>query len=70
MCQKTVGGVGGVRGRGRLEAAATAEGGEGGSEGKGRRGEDLAGGGKVLADEVLVAERGGEREGGVLGDEF
>jgi hypothetical protein len=53
-----------------LEAAATAHRGEGGSEGKGRRGEGLAGGGKVFADEVLVAERGSEREGGVLGDEF
>jgi hypothetical protein len=38
VCQKTVRGIGGARGRGRLEAAATAHGGEGGSEGKGCRG--------------------------------
>ena len=51
-------------------AAATACGGKGRSEGEGCRGEGLAGGGKVFADKVLVAERGSEREGGVLGDDF
>ena len=51
-------------------AAATAYGGKGRSEGEGCRGEGLAGGGKVFADKVLVAERGSEREGGGLGDEF
>ena len=53
-----------------MVAAATAYGGKGRSEGEGCRGEGLAGGGKVFADKVLVAERGSEGEGGVLGDDF